>query len=520
MASTSTLLNPARLLLVPRSADLTLSLAEVPIIEEGDFHSLIEIAKSLDERLNKQLSRSRKNTALVDDKQGSQYNEALTWDEVLKPHGFKLLRCSEGESYWQKPQSSDNGHHVTTNYDGSDLLFCFSSICPPFETQKPYDKFTAYAVLNHGGDFAKAEERLSELGYETSQNVQLKHALRALAKRINFGEIQQNGVEVEGELRRLKSKTKIGISSLRESLKHEVDEVREHGAEPETFSDEDLQSAEELLSKSNLFAEFIKDFRLTGYRANTELATAGLLFLGRTLLATSSALYCYGKSSSGKSEFIAAILMFFPHHRVVNLTKVTPKYLYRAGGKHGMALTNKILVFGEMRPLRTGEDDNMQEAIRQLVSENKLSLGSVDDVSGQRNVATQQIAYGPVTMAFSGTRSPSEWDDQMINRSFCQSFKHSHDSIQKVLRAKATTGAISSNPFSANGDELALVTRKWRAVFSVLRPITPESEVRTRRIVTVHRRSRPFWRSCERSRYPQVPNLRRARVSVPCDLMN
>ncbi len=313
----------------------------------------------------------------------------------------------------------------------------------------------------------------AQSGFSSSTSFRRKadDALKSLAIEISAGRMKAGSVEVETALKELKTHTGIGITILRANLKDEVVNVREREPNQETFSEADIKAAEALLKKPNLFLEFWKDFKLTGYQACIELAIAGLLFLGRSLLPTSSALYCFGKSSSGKSEFILTLVKFFPHHRVLVLTKITPRYLYRAGGADGTALSGKIIVFGEMRPLRPGEDDDLQEAIRQFVSENKLSLGSVDDALGQRNVAITKTAYGPVTIAFTGTRSPSEWDDQIINRSFCQLFKHDQDSIKNVIISKATAGPISSNPFAIDGSERAQKERIWRAAFSLLRPL-------------------------------------------------
>jgi hypothetical protein len=47
------------------------------------------------------------------------------------------------------------GISATTNHAGSDLLYVFSS-STTFESDRAYDKFATYAVLNHPGDFAVA----------------------------------------------------------------------------------------------------------------------------------------------------------------------------------------------------------------------------------------------------------------------------------------------------------------------------------------------------------------------------
>ena len=53
--------------------------------------------------------------------------------------------------YWQ----AELRVSATTNYQGSDLLFVFST-SSVFEAGKAYSKFAAYAILEYGGDFSTA----------------------------------------------------------------------------------------------------------------------------------------------------------------------------------------------------------------------------------------------------------------------------------------------------------------------------------------------------------------------------
>ena len=82
-----------------------------------------------------------------------------SWQEILEPHGWKVDNESDGVTQWCRPGKSD-GVSTTTGYcstdDGKDLLYCFSTNGQPFEDGHTYDKFAAYALLNHGGDFHAA----------------------------------------------------------------------------------------------------------------------------------------------------------------------------------------------------------------------------------------------------------------------------------------------------------------------------------------------------------------------------
>jgi hypothetical protein len=68
-----------------------------------------------------------------------------------------------GVTSWRRP-GKDHGISATTGHAGTDLLYVFSSsTC--FESERGYNKFSAYALLNHAGDFGKAAHDLSMLGY-------------------------------------------------------------------------------------------------------------------------------------------------------------------------------------------------------------------------------------------------------------------------------------------------------------------------------------------------------------------
>ncbi|MCH7863738.1 MAG: hypothetical protein IIC56_00815 [Proteobacteria bacterium] len=50
-----------------------------------------------------------------------------------------------------------------------DLLYIFSSNAAPFKQEHAYSKFTALALLRHGGDFAAAASELAKTGYGPPQ---------------------------------------------------------------------------------------------------------------------------------------------------------------------------------------------------------------------------------------------------------------------------------------------------------------------------------------------------------------
>ena len=96
---------------------------------------------------------------------------ACAWDEILTRHGIQKISDRSQEQYWRKPNSSDGGHHATTNYEGSDVFYVFSTDFPPFDSTA-YNKFEVYALLNHNGDFAATSRDLKDKGYGKAANIQ------------------------------------------------------------------------------------------------------------------------------------------------------------------------------------------------------------------------------------------------------------------------------------------------------------------------------------------------------------
>ncbi len=133
---------------------------------------LLSVARSFDQTasdlvLNVEQRHTR--TALVQgERPGDHYNRRASWAEVLEPHGWKRLSTRGGESYWQRPGKQGSGVSATTNYQGSDLLYVFST-STVFEAGRAYSKFAAYVILEYGGDFSAAARALA-VGGETSDD--------------------------------------------------------------------------------------------------------------------------------------------------------------------------------------------------------------------------------------------------------------------------------------------------------------------------------------------------------------
>lgn len=98
---------------------------------------------------------------------GDDYNARASWDEILTPHGWtRAGRMGPGYAWVRPGKHARDGISATTGQaaDGIDRLYVFSS-STEFDTETPYSKFAAYAVLEHDGDYKAATKQLAKDGY-------------------------------------------------------------------------------------------------------------------------------------------------------------------------------------------------------------------------------------------------------------------------------------------------------------------------------------------------------------------
>lgn len=135
-------------------------------------------------RLNRKAATAARGTSAPSNgagkRPGDDFCRRSTWADILEPHGWTPVREYSGKIYWRR-QGKDAGHSATTGHchteSRGDLLYIFSCNALPLEMDKSYSKFEAYAVLNHGGDFAAAARDLGQKGYgEQTEKYSFKRA--------------------------------------------------------------------------------------------------------------------------------------------------------------------------------------------------------------------------------------------------------------------------------------------------------------------------------------------------------
>lgn len=98
---------------------------------------------------------------------GDDYNRRGDLGALLRAYDWTFVRVRGGEEFWLRPGKAGgrDGHSATLNYAGSGLFYVFSSNAYPFAMETAYTPFAAYALLEHGGDFAAAARALAVRGY-------------------------------------------------------------------------------------------------------------------------------------------------------------------------------------------------------------------------------------------------------------------------------------------------------------------------------------------------------------------
>jgi putative DNA primase/helicase len=104
---------------------------------------------------------------------GDDFEARAEWAEILEPHGWRRLFVSGQTHYWQRPGKDGREPSATTGRAmDRDRLYVFTT-STEFVAERPYTKFGAYALLNHGGNHSDAARELRRRGYgERPQHLQ------------------------------------------------------------------------------------------------------------------------------------------------------------------------------------------------------------------------------------------------------------------------------------------------------------------------------------------------------------
>lgn len=149
-------------------------LGQVPTITADERHTLLDAARLFNSYVKptRDYKASYQPLAVAGERPGDDYNAVGDWEELLTAHGWTVCYRKGEMVAWTRP---DKGHGVsaTTNHNGSNRLYVFSSNADPFDAETAYDLFGAYTLLEHDDDYAAAARDLAQQGYGHSRTVSM-----------------------------------------------------------------------------------------------------------------------------------------------------------------------------------------------------------------------------------------------------------------------------------------------------------------------------------------------------------
>lgn len=91
----------------------------------------------------------------TDQRPGTLFNRNTTWAELLEPQGWRRVGLNaDGEEFWCRPGKTE-GISATTNYNGTDLLYVFTS-STQLLPETAYTKFSFLVTTRYNGDYTRA----------------------------------------------------------------------------------------------------------------------------------------------------------------------------------------------------------------------------------------------------------------------------------------------------------------------------------------------------------------------------
>jgi hypothetical protein len=163
--------------------------------------------------------------------------------------------------------------------------------------------------------------------------------------------------------------------------------------------EETQREAAALLEDPELVPKILEDFLALGIAGERGLALAVYLIGTSRLLRQPLAGRVHGPSTSGKSYVIGKVTELFPPESVLRATQMTPQALYHMPPG---SLVHRFVVGGERSRLETDDAAEATRALRQMISEGKLSKLMPVKLGG--DIVTQLIEQdGPIAFVESTT---------------------------------------------------------------------------------------------------------------------
>lgn len=296
-------------------------------------------------------------------------------------------------------------------------------------------------------------------------------------------ESNPDAIKKDKELRRIKDEHGVGLRALQQTYatiesNYSKSKQTETAAEPTTEEIQKKKEAEQamlaeeekithivsiLKKQKNLVSVFHRLLQWSGYRCDMVMSASILASHGAILLPDSSAFFFTGSSASGKSAAIIKGSAFLPDEIVLNITSMSNMALQYIGD-----IKHKYVMFGEMAPPVDGQDDPRQMALRQLLSENKITHYTVAQID-KRNVAQKLETEGPCVAVATTTKDPKNFHDELQNRAV---WVPSNDSVETTRLVLSAVADHAANPVQQKSSHRDVVLKAVHQFHRELKPLT------------------------------------------------
>lgn len=148
------------------------SLSEIPTITKAERDTIFSCCRMFDETMppvfmeNPQVAYASTGLTPWED-----YNSRGDWQSVMTKHGW-TIKTQQGSKYPVKRPGSKSP--VSGNFDTKYNLLRVFSTSSVFDSDKSYNPFSIYTILECGGDFKAAARQLSEMNYGRKPEAKFK----------------------------------------------------------------------------------------------------------------------------------------------------------------------------------------------------------------------------------------------------------------------------------------------------------------------------------------------------------
>ncbi len=204
-----------------------------------------------------------------------------------------------------------------------------------------------------------------------------------------------------------------------------------------------VDCAEEFLKRPDLAVQIVKQVQALGVAGEKELILMLYLIGTSRLLPRPLAGVVMGASSAGKSYVINRVASLFPEETVLQAHRITPRALEHMPAG---SLVHRFVVAGERSRKQDDEAAEATRALREMISDGKLSLAISEKSSAGKWETVHIEQQGPISYVESTTLGLREIFDEDRTRLVLLSSDERKSQTEAVINQLAETASKPNNP--------------------------------------------------------------------------